>query len=144
MMTQINKPQHKYNSHPMYCEFCGKCYKTITNLNKHILLCQVVNRSINKPLTQSVNENLPSQETMYKIIESLTIKYNKLEEKMEELQKWVDKKKKKATSASSDDSSSDVDTASDESSSAASNSKKYNENERTKADSSSESSYIDD
>ena len=32
---------------------------------------------------------------MYKIIESLTIKYNKLEEKMEQLQKWVDKKKKK-------------------------------------------------
>ena len=55
-----------------------------------------------------------------------------------------DKKKKKANSASSEDSSSDVDTASDESSSAASNSRKYNENERTKADSSSESSYIDD
>jgi hypothetical protein len=38
---------------------------------------------------------VPSPETMYKIIESLTIKYNKLEEKMEQLQKWVDKKKKK-------------------------------------------------
>jgi predicted transcriptional regulator len=32
---------------------------------------------------------------MYKIIESLAMKYNKLEEKMEQLQKWVDKKKKK-------------------------------------------------
>jgi hypothetical protein len=81
----------------MYCEFCGKCYKTIVNLNKHILLCEVVNRNINKQgtLHKPINENLPSHETMYKIIESLTIKYNKLEEKMEQLQKWVDKKKKK-------------------------------------------------
>jgi hypothetical protein len=77
----------------MYCEFCGKCYKTIVNLNKHILLCEVIKKSINKQGT--INENLPSQETMYKIIESLTIKYNKLEEKMEQIQKWVDKKKKK-------------------------------------------------
>lgn len=95
--SSIIKTQHKYNAHPMYCEFCGKCYKTIVNLNKHILLCQVVNRCVNK--TETINkpiiENLPSQETMYKIIESLTMKYNKLEEKMEELQKWVDKKKKK-------------------------------------------------
>ena len=97
MITQssIIKPQHKYNSHPMYCEFCGKCYKTIVNLNKHILLCEVVNRSLNKHVDKPKNENVPSPETMYKIIESLTIKYNKLEEKMEQLQKWVDKKKKK-------------------------------------------------
>ena len=95
--SSITKPQHKYNLHPMYCEFCGKCYKTIVNLNKHILLCEVVNRCVNKPGTidKSINENLPSQETMYKIIESLAMKYNKLEEKMEQLQKWVDKKKKK-------------------------------------------------
>uniref|UniRef100_A0A6C0IFP0 Uncharacterized protein n=1 Tax=viral metagenome TaxID=1070528 RepID=A0A6C0IFP0_9ZZZZ len=97
--SSIIKTQHKYNSHPMYCEFCGKCYKTIVNLNKHILLCEVVKRSINKhtdnPIDKSINEKLPSQENMYKIIETLTIKYNKLEEKMEELQKWVDKKKKK-------------------------------------------------
>ena len=95
--SSITKTQRKYNSHPMYCEFCGKCYKTIVNLNKHILLCEVVNRCVNKPGTidKSINENLPSQETMYKIIESLAMKYNKLEEKMEQLQKWVDKKKKK-------------------------------------------------
>ena len=101
--SSIIKSQHKYNAHPMYCEFCGKCYKTIVNLNKHILLCEVVNRSLNKTTNKSnsinnanpINENLPSQETMYKIIESLAMKYNKLEEKMEQLQKWVDKKKKK-------------------------------------------------
>jgi hypothetical protein len=78
--SSITKTQHRYNSHPMYCEFCGKCYKTIVNLNKHILLCEVVNRCVNKPgsIDKSINENLPSLETMYKIIESLTIKYNKL------------------------------------------------------------------
>jgi hypothetical protein len=95
--SSIIKSQHKYNAHPMYCEFCGKCYKTIVNLNKHILLCEVVNRSLNKTTNNPnlINENIPSPETMYKIIESLTMKYNKLEEKMEQLQKWVDKKKKK-------------------------------------------------
>jgi hypothetical protein len=95
--SSITKSHNKYNSHPIYCEFCGKCYKTIVNLNKHILLCEVVNRTLNKPGTidKPINENLPSPENMYKIIESLAIKYNKLEEKMEQLQKWVDKKKKK-------------------------------------------------
>lgn len=84
--------QNRYTLHPLYyCEFCGKSYKTILNLNKHIILCEVIKK--NNSAKQETN--IPSCEEMYKIIESLTLKYNKLEEKMEQMQKWVDKKKKK-------------------------------------------------
>jgi hypothetical protein len=38
---------------------------------------------------------LPSQKHMYKIILDLAEKYSKLEEKMEQFTKWIDKKKKK-------------------------------------------------
>ena len=98
MITSITKSHTKYQSHPIYCEFCGKSYKTVINLNKHIILCEVINRNNPKikPKTNSnSNTNTPSQEDMYKIIEMLTLKYTKLEEKMDQLQKWVDKKKKK-------------------------------------------------
>jgi len=61
------------------CEFCGKSYKTLINLNKHIILCQVINR--NAKTNANANANANTIEDMYKIIESLTIKYNKLKEK---------------------------------------------------------------
>ena len=38
---------------------------------------------------------LPTQKQMYKIILDLAAKYNRLEEKMDQMTKWVDKKKKK-------------------------------------------------
>jgi len=82
------------------CEYCGKEYKRRINLDKHFILCEIIykakkkDRRIDKE-TEETNEEMPTQKQMYKMILELALKYNKLEEKMELMSKWVDKTKKK-------------------------------------------------
>jgi hypothetical protein len=78
------------------CLHCGKSYKKRENLNKHIDLCELLHKS--KKVTSLIiedDEPLPSQRKMYQMLLELGQKYNRLEEKMEEMNKWVAKKKKK-------------------------------------------------
>ena len=70
------------------------------NLDKHFVLCAIIHKAKHKDKnkdreTEEINEDLPSQKQMYKMILELALKYNKLEEKVELMSKWVDKKKKK-------------------------------------------------
>ena len=82
------------------CEYCGKEYKRRLNLDKHFILCEIVfkakkkDRRIDKE-TEEINEEMPTQKQMYKMMLELALKYNKLEEKIELMSKWVDKTKKK-------------------------------------------------
>ena len=79
------------------CSLCGKKYKTSTNLNKHKILCDTLTRAKKKNLTEDFveTEQIPTQKQMYKIILDLSLKCNYLEEKVENMQKWVDRRKKK-------------------------------------------------
>lgn len=79
------------------CSLCGKKYKTSTNLNKHKILCDTLTRAKKKNLTEDFveTEPIPTQKQMYKIILDLSLKCNYLEEKVENMQKWVDRRKKK-------------------------------------------------
>jgi hypothetical protein len=82
------------------CEYCGKGYKRRLNLDKHFILCEIVykakkkDRKVDKE-AEEIDSELPSQKQMYKMLLELALKYNKLEEKVELMNKWVDKKKKK-------------------------------------------------
>lgn len=79
------------------CVYCGKSYKKRINLDKHVVLCELLKRS-KKTLTlqnEDEDEELPSQRRLFQMLLELGNKYNKLEEKVEELNKWVIKKKKK-------------------------------------------------
>jgi hypothetical protein len=78
------------------CVHCGKTYKKRENLNKHVDLCELLHKSKKVgPLIIEDDEPLPSQRKMYQMLLDLGQKYNRLEEKMEEMNKWVAKKKKK-------------------------------------------------
>jgi hypothetical protein len=80
------------------CVHCGKGYKNRTNMNKHLVLCELVHKSKRKKqllIEEEEDNNLPSQKQMYKMLLELAFKYNTLEEKMELAMKWIDKKKKK-------------------------------------------------
>jgi hypothetical protein len=83
------------------CIYCGKSYKLKANLNKHVILCEVIEQTRKKKYnnidaeTSEVNDELPSQRQMYNIIIQLTLKCNKLEEKVEKMSRFVDKKIKK-------------------------------------------------
>jgi hypothetical protein len=100
-MTSKTDVPNKIKQSCLCCIYCGKSYKTRGNLDKHLILCETIHRSKNtkSKTTQHVDEfeekDLPSQRQMYNIILELTLKCNKLEEKIEQMSKWVEKKKKK-------------------------------------------------
>jgi hypothetical protein len=76
------------------CVYCGKSYKKKTNLDKHIVLCELLSKT-KKGFVIEEEEEVLSQRKMYNILLELGIKFNRLEEKVDELNKWVVKKKKK-------------------------------------------------
>ena len=80
------------------CVYCGKSYKVRANLNKHIVFCEIVDKTKRKKNILTENEEefeLPSQRQMYNMIVELTLKCNKLEQKVEKMNRFVDKKIKK-------------------------------------------------
>jgi hypothetical protein len=86
----------KPTKHNYTCYCCGKSYKKRETLDKHTVLCEIIDKSKKKKSTTLENEEvIPSQKQIYSILVELTLKYNKLEEKMEEAQIWIDKAKRK-------------------------------------------------
>jgi len=77
------------------CLHCGKGYKTRINLEKHLLLCELLHKSKRISITDDDELELPSQKQMFQMLLELGQKYSKLEEKVDEINKWVIKKKKK-------------------------------------------------
>jgi hypothetical protein len=76
------------------CRYCGKSYLKKINLEKHIILCELLNISKSKTSLDD-EEEVPSQRKMYQIMLEMGKKLNGLDEKVDELSKWVIKKKKK-------------------------------------------------
>lgn len=76
------------------CIYCGKSYKTKVKLNNHVILCELLAKS-KKTLIIDDEDEIPSQRKIYQMLLELGGKFNKLEEKIDELNKWVIKKKKK-------------------------------------------------
>lgn len=74
------------------CVYCGKSYKKKTNLEKHVVLCELLNKS--KRDFDEDDEDIPSQRKMFRMLLELGNKFNKLEGKIDEINKWVIKKKK--------------------------------------------------
>jgi hypothetical protein len=101
MQTIINK--NKINPSGLYCYNCGKNYKTRLYLDRHLVLCEIYYKSRNNSKSksnQNQNENeeeiiVPSQKRLYQIILELSLKCNKLENKVNELSKFMTKKLKK-------------------------------------------------
>lgn len=73
------------------CIYCGKSYKTKLVLDKHLVLCEVTHKS----KIQINNDDefvLPSQKQLYQIILELSLKCNRLESKVAELSKYINRK----------------------------------------------------
>lgn len=88
----------KLNSPAICCVNCGKGYKTRCGLDKHLVLCEIIHKikSGKKVGFPDDDESeTPSPKIMYRMILQLAEKYQKLEEKTTEMNKWVVKKKKK-------------------------------------------------
>jgi hypothetical protein len=77
------------------CKFCGKSYKKRENLDKHIVLCDLLNKSKKVSFEDDDDFVIPNAKHMFQMLLELGKKYNSLEDKMMEMTKWVSKKKKK-------------------------------------------------
>jgi len=98
-MNSITKNiPNKIKQPALCCIHCGKSYKKKSNMDKHFVVCDLLQISKKKKSfleEEDYDEPLPSQQKMFQILIELGQKYNKLEEKVEELNKWIVKKKKK-------------------------------------------------
>jgi hypothetical protein len=86
--NQINIP------HCMSCVYCGKMYKTRKSLDNHVIVCEIMYKTKRGKIVIEDDE-IPSQKIMYQMILELTNKCIKLEEKVDEFNKWIIKKKRK-------------------------------------------------
>ena len=84
---------------PRCCAHCGKSYVLKTNLDKHMVLCDMLQQSKQKKRKKSDDGDAeddvdPSTKKLYRILLEFGERFHRLEERVEELSKFVVKKKK--------------------------------------------------
>ena len=85
----INKSKH-------VCSYCLKEYSRKILYSRHIILCELNSKSKREKICEEEeHETIPSQREMYNILLELAKKNAVLEEKLTEMQKWVNVKKQK-------------------------------------------------
>lgn len=78
------------------CFYCGKSYTRKSSCDKHSIICEMAHKSKRQKMCEEEEStDIPSVKKLYIIIQEMAFKQQKMEEKMEEMQKWIDKKKKK-------------------------------------------------
>jgi hypothetical protein len=101
-MNKLSNLPNRIKQPSICCTHCGKGYKNRNAFEKHLILCEILSKSKsksknNKAIQLDIEEDddIPSNRRMYLMLLELGNKYNKLEQKMEEMNKWVVQKKKK-------------------------------------------------
>ena len=91
MITTVKTKSTQYS-----CALCKKDYTRKGSLDKHIVLCEFKSKS-KLELQVAVEEapDKPTYDQLVQIVQELSIKYVKMEEKMTEMQQYIDRKKKK-------------------------------------------------
>lgn len=75
------------------CKYCGKSYKKRQNLDKHIIICDLLQQS-KKIKNDDEDIEIPSQKKLFIMVLELTNKVRKLEDKIQEYNKYIVKEKK--------------------------------------------------
>jgi hypothetical protein len=105
-MNKLSNLPNRIKQPAICCTYCGKGYKSRNAFDKHLILCEILSKAKNTNTNKNKNNNaihldieddddIPSNRRMYLMLLELGNKYNKLEQKMEEMHKWVVQKKKK-------------------------------------------------
>ena len=100
-MNKINlNIPNKIKQPSQCCTLCGKTYKKRNNLEKHKLLCEILQNSRfpqKKNIQKEEEEEIiiPNQKQLYEMIVELGLRFQKIENKMEDINKFILKKKKK-------------------------------------------------
>ena len=84
------------DSNKLCCHVCNKKYTKLASLNKHKILCDFKMKTKREcQIELEELEDIPSHYQLVKIVQELTLKLIKMEEKMEDMQQFVNKKKRK-------------------------------------------------
>jgi hypothetical protein len=84
------------NSNKLYCNICNKHYTKKTSLDKHKILCDFkIKTKRERQIEAEEQEDMPSYYQLIKIVQELTLKLIKTEEKMDKMTKLVNNKKRK-------------------------------------------------
>ena len=84
------------DSNKLCCHVCNKKYKKLASLNKHKILCDFkMKTKRERQIELEELEDIPSHSQLVKIVQELTLTLIKTEEKMAEMQKFINKKKQK-------------------------------------------------
>lgn len=103
-MNKLSNLPNRIKQPAICCTYCGKGYKSRNAFDKHLILCEILSKAKNKNTNKNKNsiqldieedDDIPPNRRMYLMLLELGNKYNKLEQKMEEMSKWVVQKKKK-------------------------------------------------
>lgn len=95
IMDKISNIPNRIKQPSECCIYCGKGYKAKKNLEKHIMLCEIYHNPKKRKIVIEEDDPLPSQRVLYEMVVQLALKCNKMEEKIEELNKLLIKEKKK-------------------------------------------------
>jgi hypothetical protein len=78
------------------CAVCNKQYTRKSSLEKHKILCDFKMKTKREHQIELEElGDLPTHHQLIKIVQELSLKMMKMEEKMENMQKWVERKKRK-------------------------------------------------
>ena len=78
------------------CVICNKKYTKKSSLDKHKILCDFkIKTKRELKIDEEELGDIPTYGQLVKIVQEMAIKMEKMENKIEEFNKWVDKKKKK-------------------------------------------------
>jgi len=78
------------------CINCNKQYSRKSSLDKHKILCDFkLKTKREKQIDIEELADIPNHADLVKIVQELTLKQIKMEERLENMQKWVEKKKRK-------------------------------------------------
>jgi hypothetical protein len=84
------------NSGKLCCIVCNKKYTKKSSLDKHKILCDFKTKTKREKKIEDEEQcDIPTYGQLVKIVQELALKMSKMEDKMEELNKWVYKKKRK-------------------------------------------------
>ncbi len=78
------------------CTFCGRGYQRKIYYSRHAALCELMCKSIKeRQLENQEFDDTPSVRVLYDVILEMSKKMSTMEQKMNEMSKWVDTKKRK-------------------------------------------------
>ena len=78
------------------CNVCNKEYSRKSSFDKHKILCDFKSKSqVEHEIEYEELGDIPNHLQLVKIVQELTLKYNKMEQQFEKMKKFVDKQKKK-------------------------------------------------